>query len=209
MAKIVPNIPAELKRDWLLESEDDFELSSISSQQEKAEGLRLITGELYQSLVDGLRVSKSVFKNINFTDVIFSDCEFHEHSFDNCSFHRVIFRKCAFVSTTFNKCFWVDVLMDNVQGKYISMLGVKFKGCEIKDSLLPYAFFHHCVLNKLSLKDVSLKYLEASETSFYGVDFSRSDLEGFKVPLESLKGATLPQGAGLALLVAMGIKIAF
>jgi uncharacterized protein YjbI with pentapeptide repeats len=194
-------------------------------------------------IVDSLDCFAEDFKKIDLHGESIKKAEFEECTFISCDFSETLFHSCRFIDCRFIECdMSVVMLTDSILSgcEFISskMIGIDWTMCDWKSLLSSDALrFKECILNdsnffglsldRLELKECSVKEVDFRSGSFKNADFSFSDFKGTlfgdthleyanfseatntNIDLKNnyLKGAKFNRYEALYLLESIGIKL--
>ena len=147
-----------------------------------------------KSIRDGLDCFAEDFNDIDVQGLRIKNAEFEECNFISCDFSETFFRSCRFIDCRFENCnLSVMKLTDSmVSGcEFISskMIGIDWTMCDwksllsheslrFKQCILNDSNFYGLQLNKIEMKECSLKEVDFRSGTFKNANFSLSDFQG-------------------------------
>ena len=163
-----------------------------------------------------------LFDSCRFVNIDFSLLHIEKLSFINCEFKSCVFKNGTTSKASFYTCDFLDSKIENLilsscqmekirfinlSSKYFSLTSCYLKDIVFIDSLLKEVSFQDNKSENISFSSCQLYENEFFHTSFLGTDFSSSLIEGIRIDLDSIRGATFSREQGLELVKMLGVNI--
>jgi uncharacterized protein YjbI with pentapeptide repeats len=152
-------------------------------------------------------ITNNVFKRAEFMNCVFQNCDFSNNRLEHTTFVRCEFVKSKLMGTSIIESGLSHVLMKHCMAKYLDLANNVFDVVEIETTILDESNWFETTIKHLKLKDVSLVDSKVYQTSFDGVDLSASHIEGMKMDLRDIKGATINPEQAVLLCPLIGVHI--
>lgn len=142
-----------------------------------------------------------------FQDVIFERCDLSNCDFSECVFRRVTFETCRMMGTDLSSSSFTDTVFHNCQCAYINLNGTKWKDARLERTLMCEGSVSMSSFNHVEVSRCDFSGCEFAHTPLKDIDFSTSEIDGFAVTPEDLKGAIVNSEQAIACAKILGLKV--
>ena len=142
-----------------------------------------------------------------FQDVVFEHCDISNCDFSECVFRRVRFETCRMMGTDCSSSNFTDTVFHNCQCAYINLNSTKWKDARLERTLFCEGSFSMCTFMHTEPVHCDFSGCEFAHTPLKDIDFSNSEIDGFAVTPEDLKGAIVNADQAIACAKILGLKV--
>lgn len=172
--------------------------------------------DICENECDHIRIQECEFHDVTFhgsmrdgqfTDVIFDHCDFSNIDLSESAFRRCEFLKCRMVGTQLLNCSFEDIVIDSTRGDYVNFNASKWKNASLQQCRFPQGGFSMMQCKNLWMEESWFEESEWIETPLRDLDFSDSQINGFKIRPQDLYGVIMNEEQAVECARLLGIVV--
>jgi uncharacterized protein YjbI with pentapeptide repeats len=152
------------------------------------------------------------FKQCSLERAEFIDCVFHNCEFTNNTLQNSLFVRCEFYDSKLDGSHFVEslfehVLVKNCSGKFLDFSDTTLKVVDFVDTSLRESVWFTTKIKQVRLLNINLQKADFYETSLKSVDLSSSLIDGMRIDLKGIQGASIAEDQAVLLCNLIGVDV--
>lgn len=191
----------------LLEENYEIRVSYCEIQNailEKKSGIKVVFDTV---IFKNLKMNDNKLERSEFIDCIFYNCDITNNYFESSTFIRCEFHDSKLDGSHFIDSYLSDIYFKSVLGKFLDISNCKIKIFEIVDSSIEESSWFTNNMKDVSFINVSLTKSDFYQTKLDKIDLSTSNIEGMKIDLDGIKGASISKEQAILLCNLIGVNV--